>query len=356
MRLILDRIDRSSEAVPLRLRGAAGITAVALFAFLLVATGCGGSDEASGASGDGNKLSLVAYSTPREAYEEIIPAFQETGPGAGVEFEQSYASSGEQSRAVEAGLAADVVAFSLEPDITRLIDADLVANDWNNDDYAGMVTDSVVVFVVREGNPENIQTWDDLLREGIEVITPNPFTSGGAKWNIMAGYGAQIEQGKSEEEAVDYLRELFVEHVPVQDKSARESLQTFSAGKGDVLLAYENEAIFAQQAGQPLEYVVPDETILIENPVAVVSSSGEKATAQAFVDYLRSPDAQRIFGEKGYRPVVEDVFAEFDFAEPPGLFTIEDLGGWDEVDTKFFDREESIFADIENELGVPTDG
>src|SRR5918999_56898 len=213
-----------------------------------------------------------------------------------------------------------------------------------------------VVCVVRRGNPENIQTWDDLLREGVEVITPNPFTSGGAKWNIMAAYGAQLEQGKSEEEAIEYLRELFVEHVPVQDKSARESLQTFSAGKGDVLLAYENEAIFAQQAGQPLEYVVPDETILIENPVAVVSSSGNKAAAQAFVDYLRSPDAQRIFGEKGYRPVVEDVFAEFDYPEPDGLFPIDDVGGWDEVNTRFFDREESIFADIENELGVPTDG
>jgi sulfate transport system substrate-binding protein len=172
----------------------------------------------------------------------------------------------------------------------------------------------------------------------------------------MAGYGAQLEQGKSDEEAVDYLRELFLEHVPVQDKSARESLQTFSAGKGDVLLAYENEAIFAQQAGQPIEYVVPDETILIENPVAVVSSSPDKRAAEAFVEYLRSPDAQRVFGEKGYRPVVEDVLGEFDFPEPPGLFTIEDVGGWDEVNTRFFDREESIFADIENELGVPTDG
>lgn len=323
-----------------------------MLALAAVATGCGG--DASGAGG-GDTLSLVAYSTPREAYEEIIPAFQETPEGQGVDFDQSYASSGEQSRAVEAGLEADVVAFSLEPDVTRLVEAGIVAEGWAGDEHDGMVTDSVVVFVVREGNPEGIQTWDDLLREGIEVITPNPFTSGGAQWNVMAAYGAQLEQGRSEDEAVDYLRELFLEHVPVQDKSARESLQTFSAGKGDVLLAYENEAIFAQQADQPLDYVVPDQTILIENPVAVVEG-GNEAAAQAFVDHLRTPEAQRVFGEHGYRPVVEDVLAEFDYPEPPGLFTIADLGGWADVRTRFFDRDESIFADIENELGVSTDG
>ena len=329
--------------------------ALATLLLALAAAGCGGGDTAGASGGDGGTLSLVAYSTPREAYEEIILAFQETDAGAGIDFDQSYASSGEQSRAVESGLAADVVAFSLEPDVTRLIDAGLVDEDWNGDSYDGMVTDSVVVFVVREGNPDGIQRWDDLVRDGVEVITPNPFTSGGAQWNIMAAYGAQLEQGKSEEEAVDYLRKLFLEHVPVQDKSARESLQTFAAGKGDVLLAYENEAIFAEQSGQPFEYVVPDDTILIENPVAVLSSSGNPAAAQAFVDYLRSPDAQRVFGEKGYRPVVEDVLAEFDYPTPPGLFTIADLGGWADVRTRFFDREGSIFLDIENELGVSTE-
>jgi len=321
----------------------------------LAVAGCGGGDDAAGASGEGGNLSLVAYSTPREAYEEIIPAFQETDAGRGFDFDQSYASSGEQSRAVEAGLAADVVAFSLEPDITRLIDAGLVDASWNQNEYKGMVTDSVVVFAVREGNPENIQTWDDLLREGIEVITPNPFTSGGAQWNIMAAYGAQLEQGKSDEEAIDYLEELFLEHVPVQDKSARESLATFIGGKGDVLLAYENEAIFARQEDQPLDYVVPDETILIENPVAVVSTSEHPETAQAFIDYLYTPEAQEVFGEKGYRPVVPDVLSQFDYPDPPGLFTIADLGGWPDVRTRFFDREESVFLDIESELGVPTD-
>jgi sulfate/thiosulfate-binding protein len=331
------------------------LAAALALALAAIAAGCGGGDGTAGAGGGGNTISLVAYSTPREAYEEIIPAFQETAEGSGVEFEQSYASSGEQSRAVEAGLEADVVAFSLEPDITRLVDTDMIAADWNKGEHNGMVTDSVVVFAVRPGNPENIQTWDDLLREGIEVITPNPFTSGGAQWNIMAAYGAQLELGKSEEEAIEYLRDLFVNHVPVQDKSAREALQTFVGGKGDVMLAYENEAIFAQQAGQPIEYVVPDQTILIENPVAVTSTSNDARAAKAFVDFLYTTEAQRIFGENGYRPVVEEVFGEFDFPMPPNLFTIEDVGGWADVRTRFFDREESIFLDIENELGVPTE-
>src|SRR5215207_9860487 len=191
-------------------------------------------------------LTLVAYSTPREAYEAIIPLFQATPEGAGVQFETSFAGSGEQSRAVEGGLPADIVALSLEPDITRLIEPGLVAEDWNADEYNGMVTDSVVVLAVRPDNPKGIATWDDLLKEGVEVITPNPLTSGGARWNVLAAYGAQLEQGKTEEEAIEYLRQLFA-HVPVQDKSARESMQTFLGGKGDVLLAYENEAITAQQ-------------------------------------------------------------------------------------------------------------
>ena len=324
-----------------------------------VLAACGGGSDStetavSGAGdGSGGTLSLVAYSTPREVYEELIPLFQAMDAGKGVEFEQSYASSGEQSRAVEAGLPADYVAFSLEPDLARLVDAGLVDATWADNEYNGMVSQSVVVFVVREGNPKGIQTWDDLLTQGVEVITPNPFTSGGAQWNIMAAYGAQLELGKSEQEAVEYLRELFLRHVPVQDKSARESLQTFSSGKGDVLLAYENEAIFAQQAGQPIDYVVPDQTILIENPAAVVSASENVETAQAFLDFVRTPEAQRVFGEKGYRSILPDVLAEFDFAEPPSLFTIADLGGWPEVRSTFFDRETGIFAAIESELGVP---
>ena len=333
-----------------------------------LAAGCGGGSDSEAAnpaepgaeqspaeepSGEGGTLSLVAYSTPREVYEELIPAFQDTDAGAGVEFEQSYAASGEQSRAVEAGLPADYVAFSLEPDVTRLVDAGLVASDWSQTEkYNGMVSNSVVVFVVREGNPKGVQTWDDLVTGEVEVVTPNPFTSGGAQWNLMAAYGAQLEQGKTEDEAVEYLRQLLT-NPPVQDKSAREALQTFSAGKGDVLLAYENEAIFAQNAGQPIEYVVPDQTILIENPAAVTVDADPAAAA--WLEFVQSPDAQRVFGEKGYRPVDPDVAAEFDYPEPSALFTIADLGGWPDVRTKFFDRENGIVAGIEQELGVPTD-
>jgi sulfate transport system substrate-binding protein len=329
----------------------------ALLLPVLLIAGCGGGDDAdaAGGSGDGGTLSLVAYSTPREAYEEIIPAFQETAEGEGWEFEQSYAASGEQRRAIEEGLPADVIHLSLEPDVAALAEAGLVDADWNQNEYNGILTNSVVVFAVRPGNPKGIETWDDLLAEGVEVITPNPFTSGGAQWNIMAAYGAQLEQGKSDEEAIAYLRELFLEHVPVQDKSAREALQTFAGGKGDVMLAYENEAIFAQQAGEEIEYVVPAETILIENPAAIVSTSESPEAAQAFLDYLYTPEAQAVFASKGYRPVVEGVETEFDSSGPAGLFTIADLGGWPDVRTRFFDREESIFLDIENELGVPTD-
>ena len=316
----------------------------------LVAVACGGTGQAS-SDGGGGKLTLVAYSTPREAYEKIIPAFQRTKAGKGVSFDQSYGSSGEQSRAVEQGLPADVVAFSLAPDVTRLVDAGLVDDDWDAGEHGGMVSDSVVVLVVREGNPKGIRDWDDLVRDDVEVITPNPFTSGGARWNVMAAYGALLERGASKREGVEYLRRLFA-NVPVQDKSAREALATFTGGKGDVMLAYENEAIFAQRAGEKIEYVVPDETILIENPVAVVNESRNRETAEAFVRFLRTPEAQRIFADKGYRPVVEDVLREFDYPKPAKLFTIDDLGGWDRVMDEFFDRESGIMADIERKVGV----
>lgn len=294
-------------------------------------------------------LTLVAYSTPREAYEEIIPLFQATPEGAGVQFETSFAASTEQSRAVESGLPADIVALSLEPDITRLIEPGLVAEDWNANEHKGMVTDSVVVFIVRPGNPKGVASWDDLLKEGVEVITPNALTSGGARWNIMAAWGAQLEQGKTEEEAIEYLRQFFT-HVPVQDKSARESLATFAGGKGDVLLGYENEVITAQQKGEELEFVVPAQTILIENPIAVVSESANPEKAAQFITFLRTPEAQRIFGEKGYRSILPEVLAEFpDFATPEALFTIDDLGGWADVTTKFFDPDNGIVAQVQQQ-------
>jgi sulfate/thiosulfate transport system substrate-binding protein len=329
---------------------------LALIALLLVAAGCGGQSSASedsGGDGSGGKLTLVAYSTPEEAYKELIPAFNKTSEGKGVSFSQSYAASGEQSRAVEGGLPADVVEFSLEPDMTRLVDADLVDKSWNQNEYKGMVTNSVVVFMVRKGNPKNIQDWDDLVTGDVEVLEPNPFTSGGAKWNIMAAYGAQLEKGKSPEEAQQYLAELF-KNVPVLDKSARESLQTFSSGKGDVLLGYENEAILAQQKGEELDYMVPDQTLLIENPVAATSEAKDPELAQSFVDFLYTPEAQKIFVGKGYRPVVKDTPGADKFPEPSALFDITKFGGWDKVNTEFFDPENGVVAKIFQDQGKST--
>ncbi len=317
--------------------------------------GCGGTSDSSSGDGGGKAgtLTLVAYSTPEEAYKELIPAFNETPEGEGVGFNQSYAASGEQSRAVEGGLAADVVEFSLEPDITRLVDAGLVDADWNKNEYKGMVTESVVVFMVRKGNPENVKTWDDLVTGDVEVLEPNPFTSGSAKWNIMAAYGAQLEQGKTPAQARDYLSKLF-DNVPVLDKSAREALQTFSSGKGDVLLGYENEAILAQQQGEEIDYVIPDQTLLIENPIAVVNESKEPELAQSFVDFLYTKEAQEIFASKGYRPVVDGVAAADDFATPQTLFEITKFGGWGKVNDEFFDPEGSVVADIFQSQGKST--
>jgi sulfate/thiosulfate transport system substrate-binding protein len=326
------------------------LSLLALAATTLVVAACGGTGDESGGGGGGSSLSLVAYSTPKEAYADIIPAFQKTPAGKGVKFSQSYGASGEQSRSVLGGLPADVVAFSLSPDVNKLVDKDIVDANWNKDQYGGFVTNSVVVLLVRKGNPKNIKGWDDLVKPGVQVITPNPFTSGGAKWNIMAAYGAQIQQGKSEQEAQDYLKALF-KNVAVQDKSGRESLQTFVGGKGDVAISYENEAITAQQKGEDVDYVIPDQTILIQNPIAVTKDA--KKGAKEFVDYTRSDEAQKIFAEKGYRPVNGDLVDKKKYPTPSGLFKIDKFGGWSAVNDKFFDPE-GIVGKIEQDLGVAT--
>ncbi len=334
----------------LRHRSRALLAPLALVAAgLAIATGCGDDDSASGAGGGGDStLTLVAYTTPREVYEEVIPAFQATPAGEGIDFEQSYGPSGDQSRAVEAGLDADVLALSLAPDVTRLEEPGIVDPAWDDGPTKGFVSNSVVVFAVREGNPKDIRTWDDLVKDGVEVITPNPFTSGGAQWNIGAAYGAQLKQGKSTQEALQYVQQLF-ENVPVQPKGARESLQVFTAGKGDVLLAYENEAITAQQAGEAVEYVIPDETILIQNPIAATTKAGDPEAAKAFVDYALSTPAQEVFAAKGYRSVNAAVAKAnaSTYPDPPGLFTVdEQLGGWSAFRDEFFDPDNGVMADI----------
>jgi sulfate/thiosulfate transport system substrate-binding protein len=322
-------------------------SALALVLALTLGVAACGSD-----SGGSGTISLVAYSTPQEAYEKIIPAFKDTSDGKDVSFKQSYGASGDQERAVEAGLKADVVALSLAPDVDKLVKANKVAADWSKAKYDGFVTNSVVVFAVRKGNPKNIKTWDDVVKDGVEVITPNPFTSGGAKWNIMAAYGAQLEQGKSEQQAEEYLRQL-LKNTPVQDKSAREALQTFVGGKGDVLLAYENEAITAQQKGEDVDYVIPDQTILIQNPIAATIGASDKS--QAFVDFARSDEAQKIFAEKGYRSVNKALVDKAKYPTPPGLFEITKFGGWSAVNDKFFDPDKGVVAKIEQDLGVSTE-
>jgi sulfate transport system substrate-binding protein len=326
-------------------------TTLALLAAIPLIAACGSS--ATGSSDGGGRLSLVAYSTPKEAYAALIPAFNKTAAGKGVSFTQSFGPSGDQARAVEAGLPADVVALSLAPDVNKLVDAKKVASGWDQGTDNGFVTNSVVVFAVRKGNPKNIKTWDDLIKPGVQVIEPNPFASGGARWNVMAAYGAQLEQGKSEAQAEDYLNKLF-HNVPVQDKSARDAMTTFTSGKGDVLLAYENEAIAAKQAGQDIDYVVPDQTILIQNPIAVTSTSKDPAKAKAFISFLRSKQGQEIFQSKGYRPVDESLVDKSKFPTPANLFKIDKLGGWSTVNDKFFDPDKGVVAKIEKSLGVST--
>jgi sulfate transport system substrate-binding protein len=328
---------------------------IALSALVAACGGTGDGDVQAAGDGVDRKITLAAYSTPREAYETIVGSFAGSPAGRGIRVEQSYGASGEQSRAVASGLQADVVAFSLAPDITRLVEAGLVREDWDDDAHDGMVTESVVVFLVRKGNPKGIETWDDLVADGVEVVNPNPFVSGGARWNVMAAYGAKTTTGSSHDEAVAYLRKLFRAFV-IQPKSAREALQAFVGGKGDVMLAYENEAITAQNKGEDVDYVIPDETLLIENPVALVGDAAETGAAAAFVEYLRSPDAQRTFAKEGYRPVDETVLREFDFARPSGLFEIGDLGGWPRVMEDFFDRDTGVVAEIVRESGAPVDG
>jgi sulfate/thiosulfate transport system substrate-binding protein len=303
------------------------------------------------------KLSLVAYSTPREAYGKLISAFQKSPVGDGVSFTQSYGASGEQTRAIEAGLKADIAALSLAPDMDELVSAGIVDAKWKKQSYKGMVTNSLVVFVVRDGNPKKIKGWNDLLRPGVEIVTPNPFTSGGARWNVMAAYGAWRKEGKTDKQAQANLLKLF-KNVVVQDKSARDALNTFASGKGDVFLAYENEALFAQSKGQNLPFVIPKSTILIENPIAVTKSSENKEKANQFLRFLRTPAAQQVFADNGYRPVVQSVLEanRKKFPVRPGQFMIDQLGlgGWDKVQKRFFDPRRGIMARIERQVGGNT--
>jgi sulfate/thiosulfate transport system substrate-binding protein len=330
--------------------------------------GCGGSSDAttssSAAASTSNaaattgstQLQLVAYSTPKKAYDALTAAFGQTSAGKGVTFGQSFGASGSQSRAVDSGQPADVVAFSTTPDMTRLVKDGIVAKTWDANPYKGFSSDSVVVFVVRKGNPKHIAGWDDLIKPGVDVITPNPSTSGSARWNILAGYGAQLKEGKTPAEALDYLKTLLTKNVSVQDSSASAALQTFTGGKGDVLLDYESDALAAKKAGDPIDIVYPQQTILIQTPIAVTSKSSHQAQAQAFVNWQWSAAGQTIWAQKGYRPVLASVASQFasKFPTPPQLFTIDYLGGWTKVSKTFFAPSTGSVTKIEQAAGVPT--
>jgi sulfate transport system substrate-binding protein len=340
---------------------AAAVLAPALAAAVLA--GCGGSADTtsktatspSGSAQSGAQLALVAYSTPSSAYAKLISAYAQTSGGKGVSFTTSFGPSGTQSRAVASGQPADVVNFSLAPDVTRLVKAGIVAPSWDSGPTKGIVTDSVVAIGVRPGNPKHITSWADLIKPGVKVITPNPFTSGASRWNIVAAYGAQLEQGKTQAQAQAYLQAL-LKNVVAQPSAASAALQTFASGEGDVVLDYEDDLIHAKKKGIALDFVVPAQTVLIQNPIAVAAKSSHPAQAQAFVNWLESPAGQTLWAQQGYRPVLPSVAAQFrsSFAQPAKLFTVSLLGGWTQVDNKFFDPTNGIVTKLEQKQGVST--
>jgi sulfate/thiosulfate transport system substrate-binding protein len=336
---------------------AAGLAAASLAA-------CGGSSDSATSTGGGSspaagattQLALVAYSTPKKAYDALTAAFGQTTAGKGVSFGESFGASGSQSRAVDSGQSADVVAFSTTPDMTRLVKDKLVAADWDANPEKGMSSDSVVVFVVRKGNPKHITGWDDLIKPGVDVITPNPSTSGSARWNILAGYGAELKEGKTPAQALAFINTLLTKNVSVQDSAASAALQTFTGGKGDVLLDYESDAIAAQKAGDNVQYIIPKQTILIQTPIAVTAKSSHAAQAKAFLSFQWSTAGQTIWAQQGYRPVLASVAKQYasKFPTPSQLFTIDFLGGWTKAKAEFFAPSTGSITKIEQAAGVPT--
>jgi sulfate/thiosulfate transport system substrate-binding protein len=346
------------------------LTAAALALLIaVVVAGCGGgsssssssssgSEESSGGSSGGAKLSVVGYSTPESVYTETLqPAFEKTPQGEGVSFSDSFGASGDQSRAVAAGQPASVVHFSTASDMERLVEeGELVSKSWEKQPYGGIATDSVVVILVEKGNPLGIKSFKDLEEnEEAEVITPNPFSSGSARWNIMAIYGSAIEEGANEAEALEAVKTV-LEKTTAQPGSGRDAFSAFSQGEGNVLLTYENEAIKAEKEGEEIEYVIPPYTLQIETPIAVTEEAPEPQ-AEDFLKFLWSNEGQELWAENGYRPVNPKLVDPKQFPAPEkGLFKIAKFGGWSKVKDEFFDEEEGSVAKIETELGVSTSG
>src|SRR4051812_38352023 len=299
-------------------------------------------------------INLVAYSTPKTVMGKIIQAWQSTPDGNGASFTQSYGASTDQAKAVAAGLPADVVFLSTGDDVNLLVDAGLVDQNWSQQSYKGIAADTVVVFAVRNGNPKHIKGWNDLIRPGVQVVTPNPFSSGSAKWNVLAAYDAQRHLGKSDKQAVAYVQQLF-SRVVSQDTSGRNATNTFLSGKGDVLITYESEALNARLNGQDIQYVIPRQSMLIELPIAVLKSSSNKDVANKFIRFVKSPPAQDLFAQYGFRPVTPAILKKYASKYPtrPGIFRIDDktIGGWRAADKRWFDPNNGLMAGIEKAIG-----
>jgi sulfate/thiosulfate-binding protein len=319
----------------------APVAGLLLLLLMIGLQGCGG------AGNKGNRVTLIlgGYTTPREAYgKAIIPAFQKfwkEKTGQDVEFQESYSGSGAQSRSIIGGFEADIAALSLEGDIDKIAEAGLITHNWKSKPNGGMISDSIVVIAVRPGNPKGIKDWADLAQAGLNILTPDPKTSGGAQWNINAMYGAALRgfAGVAKDDpaaAQEFLKNVF-RNVSVMDKGARESITTFEKGIGDAAVTYENEVLVAKQSGQNYDYVIPHSTILIENPVALIDKNvdkhGVRDVAQAFIDFLWSAEAQRAFARYGLRSVDPAVAQEVksQYPEVADLWKMDYLGGWKKV-------------------------
>jgi sulfate/thiosulfate transport system substrate-binding protein len=317
----------------------------------VVAACHGGASDVVGGGGPANahtSITLVAYSAPEPGWSKVIPAFNAAQEGKGVQVITSYGASGDQSRGVVDGKPADIVNFSVEPDITRLVKAGKVSSDWNKDATKGIPFGSVVTLVVRPGNPKNIKDWDDLLRPGVEVITPSPLSSGSAKWNLLAPYAVKSGGGHNPQAGIDYINKLVGQHVKLRPGSGREATDVFVQGSGDVLISYENEAIATERQGKPVTHLNPSQTFKIENPVAVVTSTAHLDAATAFKNFQYTAQAQKVWAAAGFRPVDPAVAADVrsQFPMPDKLWTIADLGGWDTVDAQLFDKKSGSITKI----------
>lgn len=317
---------------------------------------CAGAAQAHRA---GTNLSLVAYSTPKPVMQKLIARFGHTAAGQGVTFSQSYGPSGSQARAIAAGLPADIAFLSTGLDVDTVVDAGLVSKKWTSAPYGGIVADSVVSFVVRPGNPKHIHSWNDLLKKGVQIVTPNPFSSGSAKWNVLAAYGAARKAGMGDHKAVQLVTKLF-RNVVAQDSSGSNAAKTFFGGKGDVLITYESEAYSAFAAGQSGKLVVPKPTMLIQLPMVALNNA--PSAAKAFISYAHAPKQQAIFAANGYRPVVKSVLKRPDLAswrkkyKTGATFNIRDrlFGGWLKVNKVWFDPNTGRMVGIEQAVGGPT--